>query len=235
MTNEEIKNYLYGLAEKKYKEFSVSLIPGCNNMIGVRIPKLRVFAKKIAKEDYKTYLAGARDDTFEEIMLQGLVIGYAVCDIEEKLEFAKKFIPKISDWSVNDVFCAGFKCANKNRRRVFEFLMDYVTSESEFEQRVVAVMLLNYFLTDEYIDRVFEILDSLKNEGYYTKMGIAWAIATAYAKFPKKTYEYLTGNHTLDNFTYNKSIQKMIESYRVPPEDKEMLKKLKKTNSNSKE
>lgn len=235
MTNEEIKIRLYELAEKKYKEFSASLIPGCNNMIGVRILKLRTFAKEIAKGDYKSYLTNAGDDTFEEIMLQGLVIGYAVCDIEERLKFAREFIPKISDWSVNDVFCANFKCANKNRERVFEFLMDYVTSENEFEQRVVAVMLMDYYLTDEYIDRVFEILDSLKNEGYYTKMGVAWAIATAYAKFPEKTYKYLTGNHTLDDFTYNKSIQKMIESYRVSPEDKEMLKKLKKTKGNSKE
>lgn len=233
MTNEEIKLHLYELADKKYREFSAALIPGCNNMIGVRIPKLRSFAREIAKGDFRSYLAGAKDDTFEEIMLQGIVIGYSKCEIEEKIKFAKEFIPKISDWSINDVFCASFKCAGNNRERVFEFLLDYVTSESEFEQRVVAVMLMDYFLTEEYIDRVLEILDSLKNEGYYTKMGVAWAIATAYAKFPEKTYGYLIGSNSLDNFTYNKSIQKMIESYRVSPEDKEMLKKLKKTKGNS--
>lgn len=227
MNNEKIKSRLYELADKNYQEFSTSLIPGCKTMIGVRLPKLRVFAKEIAKGDYKNYLINAKDDTFEEVMLQGMVIGYSNCDIEEKLEFALKFIPKISDWSVNDAFCTSFKCTVKNRERVFGFLLNYVSSEKEFEQRVVAVMLMDYFLTEEYIDRVLEVLDSLKHEGYYTKMGVAWAIATSYAKFPEKTYKYLTGNNSLDDFTFNKSIQKMIESYRVPVEDKQNLKKLK--------
>lgn len=227
MNNEKIKSRLYELADKNYQEFSTSLIPGCKTMIGVRLPKLRVFAKEIAKGDYKNYLINAKDDTFEEVMLQGMVIGYSNCDIEEKLEFAAKFIPKISDWSVNDAFCTSFKCTVKNRERVFGFLLNYVSSEKEFEQRVVAVMLMDYFLTEEYIDRVLEVLDSLKHEGYYTKMGVAWAIATSYAKFPEKTYKYLTGNNSLDDFTFNKSIQKMIESYRVPVEDKQNLKKLK--------
>lgn len=227
MNNEKIKSRLYELADKNYQEFSTSLIPGCKTMIGVRLPKLRVFAKEIAKGDYKNYLINAKDDTFEEVMLQGMVIGYSNCDIEEKLEFAAKFIPKINDWSVNDAFCTSFKCTVKNRERVFGFLLNYVSSEKEFEQRVVAVMLMDYFLTEEYIDRVLEVLDSLKHEGYYTKMGVAWAIATSYAKFPEKTYKYLTGNNSLDDFTFNKSIQKMIESYRVPVEDKQNLKKLK--------
>lgn len=228
MTNEEIKIHLYELADKEYQEFSKSLIPGCGNMIGVRLPKLRTFAKEIAKGDFKSYLADAGDDTIEEVMLQGMVIGYSKCSIEEKLEYARTFIPKINNWSVNDSFCSGFKCTVKNRERVFEFLLNYVASEREFEQRVVAVMLMDYFLTEEYIDRVLEVLDMLKNDGYYTKMGVAWAIATAYAKFPEKTYKYLTGKNSLDDFTFNKSIQKMIESYRVSSEDKEKLKKLKK-------
>lgn len=228
MTNEEIKMHLYELADKNYQEFSSALIPGCKTMIGVRIPKLRTFAKEIAKEDYKCYLANALDDTFEEVMLQGMVIGYAKCSIEEKLEFARDFIPKINDWSVNDSFCASFKCAEKNRERVFDFLMDYVSSEKEFEQRVVAVMLMDYFLTEEYIDRALHVFGILKNEGYYTKMGVAWALATAYAKFPEKTYRFLTETDTLDNFTFNKAIQKMTESYRISSADKEKLKKLKK-------
>ncbi len=227
MTNEEIRICLYELADKKYQEFSAALIPGCKNMIGVRIPKLRLFAKEIAKGDWRSYLEHAGADTFEEVMLQGLVIGYSKCDIEEKIRLAEIFIPKITDWSVNDVFCSGFKCAEKYREPVFAFLMNYVTSEHEFEQRVVAVMLMDYFLTEEYIDKVFSVLNQLKHEGYYTKMGVAWAVATAYAKFPKQTYIYLTKDNTLEDFTFNKSIQKMIESNRVSPEDKEMLKGLK--------
>lgn len=226
MTNEEIRTYLEEISEPKYREFSAGLIPGCAPILGVRIPKMRDLAKKIAKEDWRSYLEGARDDSFEEICLQGFVIGYAKADIEEILSYAAAFIPKIHDWSVNDGFCSTFKIARKHREQVWDFLMQYKESPEEFEQRVVAVMLMNHFLVEDYIDEVLKVWDELNHEGYYCKMGVAWGIATAYAKFPEKTHAFLLDNH-LDDFTYNKAIQKMIESYRVSAEDKEMLRGMK--------
>lgn len=226
MTNEQIRSFLEEHAEDKYREFSSGLIPGNDTMLGVRIPVLRDLAKKIAKEDWRTYLKGARDDSFEEICLQGFVIGYAKADIDELLSYASEFIPKIQDWSVNDGFCATFKIARKHREKVWDFLMQYKNSQNEYEQRVVAVMLMNHFLEEEYIDRVLVVWDELNHEGYYCKMGVAWGIATAYAKFPKETHAFLLDNH-LDDFTYNKSIQKMIESNRIAPEDKEILRTMK--------
>lgn len=227
MTSEEVKKKLCELSDKEYQKFSAALIPNCNNMIGVRIPELRKYAKEIARGDYKEYLQNATEDTFEEVMLQGLVIGYIKCGVEERMNYIEKFIPKISDWSVNDVFCATLKFVNKNKDVMYKFLEKYVHSNQEFEQRFVAVMLMDYYLTDDYIDEVLQILDSLKNEGYYTKMGVAWAVATAYAKYPDKTMGYLISGNSLDKFTYNKALQKMIESYRVSDEDKIQLRKMK--------
>ena len=226
MTNEEIRTFLEEHVEEKYREFNSSLIPGNDAILGVRAPVMRSLAKQIVKEDWRSYLEGARDDSYEEICIQGFVIGYAKADIEEILSYAAAFIPKIHDWSVNDGFCSTFKIAQKHRERVWDFLMQYKESPEEFEQRVVAVMLMNHFLVEEYIDEVLKVWDELKHEGYYCKMGVAWGIATAYAKFPEKTHAFLLNNH-LDNFTYNKAIQKMIESYRVSAEDKEMLRGMK--------
>lgn len=227
MTNQEIRTYLETHAETKYREFNSGLILGSDTILGVRIPALRALAKQIAKEeDWRTYLKEARDDSYEEICLQGFVIGYAKADIDELLSYAAAFIPKIHDWSVNDGFCATFKIAKKHRDKVWDFLMQYKDSPNEFEQRVVAVMLMNHFLEDDYIDRVLSVWDELNHEGYYCKMGVAWGIATAYAKFPEKTHAFLLENH-LDDFTYNKAIQKMIESYRISAEDKEILRAMK--------
>lgn len=226
MTNEEIRAYFETHAEEKFQKFTSGLIPDSDPIIGVRVPLIRKLAKKIAREDYRSYLAGARDDSYEEICLQGFVIGYLKADVEEVLAYARDFIPKIHDWSVNDGFCATFLIAKKYPERVWDFLMQYRDSDKEFEQRVVAVMLLDHFLVEEYIDRVFKVWDSLKQEGYYCKMGVAWGVATAYAKFPKETHAFLQENH-LDDFTYNKSIQKMLESYRIPKEDKEILRAMK--------
>lgn len=226
MTNQEIRTYLEKHAEAKYQEFTSGLIPGSSTILGVRIPVLRDLAKKIAKGDWRTYLKEAQDESYEEICLQGFVIGYAKADIDELLVYAAVFIPKIHDWSVNDGFCATFKIARKHREKVWKFLMQYKNSENEFEQRVVAVMLMNHFLEADYIDRVLAVWDELNHEGYYCKMGIAWGVATAYAKFPEETHAFLLDNH-LDDFTYNKAIQKMLESYRISAEDKEALRAMK--------
>lgn len=223
--NEYIKKRLYEMSEEKYKEFSSSLIPDCKTMLGCRIPALRNLAKEIAKSDFRQYLRNPADDYFEELQIQGFVIGYAKMDIEERLSYAKEFIPKIADWSVNDSFCSTFKAAEKRRKRVWEFLLPYAKSEKEFEIRVAAVMYMDYFLTDEYIDKVLEMLFSMKQTDYYAMMGIAWALATAYAKFPEKTKVALDWNWPRD--TLNKAIQKMCESYRVSNKDKVELRKRK--------
>ena len=39
--------------------------------------------------------------------------------------------------------------------------------------------------------------------------------------------EYLK-NNALDDFTYNKALQKIIESYRITKEDKEIIRNMKK-------
>lgn len=50
----------------------------------------------------KNISMAARDDTFEEVMLQGLVLGYAKGKIEDILLYLDRFIPKIDNWSVCD-------------------------------------------------------------------------------------------------------------------------------------
>lgn len=226
MTNAEIKQFLREHAEGEFQEFSSALIPGCDNMLGVRIPTLRKLAKELAKGDWRSYLESACDDSYEEVMLQGFVIGYAKGTWEEILPYVEKFIPKVTDWAINDCFCSTLKIMQKNREKAWNFLMKYKNSKNEFEQRVVAVMLMDHFLTEEYIDRVLAVWDELKHEGYYRMMGVAWGVATAYAKFPEKTHEFLLDNH-LDDETYNKAIQKMIESNRITPEQKTVLREMK--------
>jgi len=48
-TTENIRKELQTLADSKYQEFHSSLLPGANNILGVRIPQLRTMAKEIIK------------------------------------------------------------------------------------------------------------------------------------------------------------------------------------------
>lgn len=222
----KIREKIFELADNKYKEFHSGLCPNTNNIVGVRVPILRNYAKEIAKGDFRKYLKEAQDEYYEEIMLQGMVIGLAKMDCEERLDYISKFVPKIDNWAVCDVTCAGLKFTKKNLDAVWNFIQIYLNSNKEFELRFGIVMLLDFYITDKYIDRVLQILDSIKHEGYYVKMAIAWTISVAYVKFPNKTMKYLKVN-TLDDFTYNKALQKIIESYRVTEEDKKSIRKMK--------
>ena len=215
----ELEPRLLAFATARQAKFSSSLTPNCKPMLGVRLPELRKIAKEIAKEDYQGFLEECPDTYFEYETLQAYVLGYAKDDIEVLLSYADRLVPKIQDWSVNDSFCQSFSIARKHRERVFEWLMGYAKQEEEFPQRVVAVLLMSHFLVPEYIDRVLAVMDTLQYDGYYTKMGVAWCVATAYAKFPQKTAKYLEENQLRD-WTYNKAIQKMCESYRVDDADK---------------
>jgi hypothetical protein len=57
-------------------------------------------------------------------------------------------------------------------------------------------------------------------------MGVAWAVSVCFAKYPEKTMAYLK-NCTLDDFTFNKSLQKILESYRVDGQTKETIRGMK--------
>lgn len=226
MTIEEVNKRLMELAEEKNAKRSGTIIPGAKPILGARVPALRKLAKQIAKENYREFLEQCKENYFEEQMLKAFVLGYARDDIETLLSYADRFVPGIQDWCVNDGFCQTFSVARKHRETVFAWLLPYVNEQKEYSQRMAAVLLMSHFLTDEYIDPVLEVLNQLSCDAYYTKMGVAWCVATAYAKFPKETYAFLLDNG-LDDWTYNKAIQKMRESFRVSPEDKEMLRNMK--------
>ena len=77
-----------------------------------------------------------------------------------------------------------------------------------------------------FVEEALKILQAMKHEDYYVKMGVAWAISIFYIKQPQLTLPLLQENN-LDDFTHNKAIQKIRESFRVSKEDKEMLNGLK--------
>ncbi len=196
------------------------------NYHGIRLPELRKIAKQIAKE--KRYDFFKEDHTcFEEETIHAYAIGYCKEDINTLLSFVDQYIPRIKSWSTNDSLCQNMKFARKYQKEVFDYLLTLVPQQDEWKSRVVSVTLLSHYLNDEYIDRVLKILDVLYKETYFSKMGIAWAIATCMAKYPQKTFEYLK-TCSLDKWTYNKSLQKMIESFRVKESDKLIIKTMKK-------
>ena len=134
-------------------------------------------------------------------------------------------MPEIYDWSGCDIVISTFKCSDEELKKVYDFIMKYRYSKNEYETRFMIVMLFN-FLKEDYLDKIKEILETEKFDKYYTQMAAAWLISVMFVKHREYTLAYLN-NNSLDNFTYNKALQKIRESLRVSKEDKELVKKMK--------
>ena len=92
-------------------------MPGVDKerIIGVRTPALGKLAKEIAKGDWRNFLSNSKEEYYEEILINGLVIAYAKCDVEERLNYIESFVPKIDNWAICDSFCNTLKFVNKNK------------------------------------------------------------------------------------------------------------------------
>ncbi len=222
----EIRRELFDISEEKFRAFATSLIPGCENLIGVRIPQIRKIAKRIIKDSPIDYLDNAEDIYFEETMLKALIIGNMNEDIEITLEQVALFVPKITNWSLCDSFCNELKVTRLHKERVWKFLQSYHQSDEAYEIRFAVVMFLFHFVEKQYLDDILFICDIITHEDYYVKMAVAWCLQVCFVAFPKETMEYLWDNN-LDDETYNKALQKIRESLKVDKYTKEIIKSMK--------
>lgn len=226
MDNIEIKERMIFAKDEKNALFFQKISPTAKNVTGVRIPFLRKLAKEIIKANGKDFLENYVVDTHEEFLLYGIVLGYIKIPLEEKFAFLEKFVPKIYDWSGCDIVISSFKFKEHELKQVYEFIMQYRYSKNEYETRFMIVMLLVNFIREEYLDNIKEILETEKFDKYYTQMASAWLISVMFVKYRDYTLDYLYNNN-LDDFTYNKALQKIRESLRVTKQDKELMKTLK--------
>ena len=228
-TKESLQAELFALQDLQYQKFHSSLLPGVENIIGVRMPLLRKLAKEILRGDWRSYLdssVAVPNTYYEDNILQALLIGTSKISLQERHTYIKAFVPKINNWAVCDLFCSTLKEVQRYPQEYWQMLMPYFNSTNAYDLRFASVMLLNHFTSDEFAEEALKLLEAIKHEDYYVKMGVAWAISIFYIKQPKLTLSLLKQNN-LDNFTHNKAIQKIRESFRVSNEEKEMLNRFK--------
>ena len=226
---EEIEKRLIDISEESQKKLNVKLCPDTNKeILGIRIPKLRKLAKDIVKEEkWEQFIKESQDKYFEEVLLQGLSIAYSKKSLQEKYIYMKEFIPKMDSWAMTDTFTPTLKVKDKDLENYWNFIIPFTKSDKEFEVRFAIISMLDYYIREEYVNEVIKILDNIKHEGYYVKMAIAWTLAEIGIKFNDILMTYLESDNNLDKFTFNKTLQKMIESYRISDNQKSVLRKMK--------
>lgn len=226
-TYQELKTALAREADDNYRVFAMKGIPSERPFIGVKIPLIREIAAKVPTEKLADFIK-EKPVAIEEVLMRGILIHRL--PYEDMMKVFDSQIAYIGDWCTADIFCTGLKKSIKRHREDFfdNKIEPLLKSGQEFPTRVGLVLLKCYYVDFDYLSVIFDRVESLaEREEYYVEMAIAWLVAECFIKYPEETFSYLKVSH-LPKWTYNKTISKICDSYRVEPETKEILRKMRK-------
>ena len=177
---------------------------------------------------------------YEETVIWGYLINLEKCSLDERLAMLGRYVPVLDNWAVCDSYCAHAKwMVRADKEVLWAFLQRWFGSGREFEVRFAVVVAMTYFLNEEWLDRVFQRIDSIDfsrikskyktvkgkpkvaqqgtvqgTEPYYVRMGVAWLLATALAKFPDQTRTFVHSSH-LPEDVIKLYIRKARESFKT--------------------
>jgi len=222
----KIQNQLFSLQDKTYKEFHQKLMPTVpkDEVIGIRIPVLRKFAKDFSKtDDAKAFIKNLPHKYYEENNLHAFVVE-TIKDYETAVCETERFLPYIDNWATCDMFLPPvFK---KYKDKLIKKIYIWIKSKDTYTVRYAIGLLLKLYLDADFKNEYPKIVSEVKSDEYYVNMMIAWYFATALAKQYDEVIPYITGKK-LDTWVHNKTIQKAVESNRISRDLKIYLKSLK--------
>ncbi len=221
-----IRSELFKASDEAYLKFQGSLIPGdsSSQMLGVRTPFLRSFAKILLKRpDAGTFLSSLPHTYFEENQLHAFMIS-EMKDYRECIEALEAFLPYVDNWATCDQMTP--RLFKKNRPDLTKQIDRWIASERVFTKRFGVKTAMAEFLDDDFDPIFLEKIANIKDDDYYVVMVCAWYFATALAKQYPVTIKYLE-DKKLTPEVHKKTIQKACESFRITEAQKAYLKTLK--------
>lgn len=223
----EIRTALLDLEDVKYKSFISPLVPNVSmeNIIGIRTPVLKKYAKKLYKE--KTageFLLSLPHEYLEENNLHSFLI-MEITDFDQCVVAVDMFLPYVDNWAVCDSLRP--KCFKTNKEKLLPYIEKWISSSADYSVRFGIEMLMLHYLDNDFSKNYFLKVASVKSENYYVKMMIAWYFATALGTRFDDAFSFLKEN-PLDTWIYNKTINKARESGRLTIKQKNQLLLLKK-------
>lgn len=233
MTEDIIKK-LFDMQDLEYRDFNSKLIPTISPdiIIGVRTPVLRAYAKELIKQakidnSIKLGLHNFMEDLphkyYEENNLHGFLIE-GIKDYNECIAELNIFLPYIDNWATCDL--VNPKIVKKYPKELLKQIRIWINSDRIYTIRYGIGMLMRYYLDDLFEEQFLEWVIEKQSDEYYVNMMIAWFFATALAKQYEKVLPYIE-NRRMNDWTHNKTIQKAIESNRIPIDSKAYLRTLK--------
>ena len=144
--------------------------------------------------------------------------------LETVFHYLDPLILKFDNWAHVDTIISSLKIFKKQPTKVLAHFLPLKTHPGEFTKRSFIVLLMTYFLEQNYIDSTLKHLTQIEQGQYYVDMAIAWTLCEGLVKQYQKTIPLLQ-QQAFSKFVHNKTIQKASESYRIPSKTKEYLKR----------
>lgn len=214
---------LYAAADAGYRDFNSGLVPtvGADKFIGVRTPVLRAMARDMAKSGVCVdFVAELPHKYFEENQLHAFIIS-EIHDFDSAVRAVDKFLGYVDNWATCDQMSP--KIFAKNADKLLPYIEKWLLSKHVYAVRFAVLCLMRYYMDVGFDKKYADMVLNINSDEYYINMMRAWYFATAAAKHFDVVYPYF---ERLDSWTRARAIQKAIESYRVLPEHKLKLKKL---------
>ena len=220
---DKIVSDLFNLRDEKFAKFNAVLIPttDSNNVIGVRTPELKRYAKTITNAE--EFLNDLPHKYFEENQIHAFILS-DIRDFEKCINMVEAFLPYIDNWATCDQLIP--KAFAKNKELLLPFIKKWIKSEHTFTVRFAIGLLMRFFLCDSFDKKYAQMVINVQSDEYYINMMRAWYFATALSKNWDKVIGIIE-NQELDPWTHNKTIQKANESFRITNPQKQFLKTLK--------
>jgi len=221
-----IQSQLFALKDESYRDFQIKLIPTVQpeRVIGVRTPILKQFAKQIVRDGIaEDFLKRLPHEYFDEDQLHAFILN-DVKNFGECLSKTRDFLPYIDNWATCDQLSP--KVFVKHGDELFPQIVEWVNSLSTYQIRFGIKMLMQHFLDERFDVSQAKLVAAVSFDDYYVKMMVAWYFATALAKQYDAVLPFIE-KRSLDEWTHDKTIQKAVESFRIPTERKNYLKSLK--------
>ena len=222
MILDDIRGELFKMQDIGYRDFNSKLIPTVKkeDMIGVRTPELRKYAKKLLKEEgVEDFLHSLPHKYFDENQLHAFIIS-EIKDFKLCIDELINFLPYLDNWATCDQLSP--KIFKKYRNDLLPHIYEWLKSDKTYTVRFGIGMLMEHFLDEDFKSEYPEMVAAVRSEEYYINMMIAWYFATALTKQYEATIPYIESK-TLSPFVQNKSIQKARESRCISEDTKKYL------------
>jgi 3-methyladenine DNA glycosylase AlkD len=216
-------NYIEGLKDIKKIDWKRNLLKTKMSVLGIKTSLLKEIVKEIKKGNYFSFLDLNLDKHYEVLVINGYLINQ-ITDLEVMKKYLDRYVIKIDNWSNCDLLSFNIK---DKEREFYQIVLEYINSPHPFIRRVGFVILFKFIEKDEYLNKIFKIMNSFYEEtNYYVNMVNAWLFCECFIKRKEETWKFLK-THQLNKFTINKGISKCRDSFRVSFKDKEALLKYK--------